>query len=679
MKKSISLTISIFLSFILASCGGLGDASFESLPTSSDISSSEEVTSSEDVSSEVIHSSEKTSSKEVSSESSSLPELDHLKINRVNNITDNFIKGMDISSVIALEQSGVKYYNRYGQKEDLFKILADNGVNYIRVRVWNDPYDSNGKGYGGGNNDVAKAITIGKRATQNGMKLLVDFHYSDFWADPQKQTVPKAWKDMTFDAKNTALYQFTKDTLNTLKSNQIDIGMVAVGNEITNSFCGELRSRNNYFTLLSSGSKAVREVLPNAKVAVHYTNPNRGYTESFASGLKNHNVDYDVFGYSYYPHYHGTFENLITQFNVIADNYNKECMIMETSYGFTTEDTDFFGNTYYNSASQTKFGYEISPKGQASIYRDLCDLMVNDVHNNKGIGVCYWEGAWITVGGKSWNENHTIWEKYGSGWASSYAAEYDKDVAEYGGNGTNVDNQVFFDSKGKATAAIEVFNLVNNGEAEPVEEGVVIYRNNTKIDVENTKSSTDTAKGKYVITLAEGDKLKFKDSGVDLHFYRYNESTQANEDLGIEYTITKNGEHTIWYDADGKLWVDEPEASDLVVYLTGSAINGKTISWTFKDDLKFSVSSRSGYKFELLNVSLASGAKVKAGTSSWSYEWSYSKLTVGGSAKTQAIEGTGASNFKNANDNHDNIQVITAGTYNFYISDSDVLTIDLAS
>ena len=119
----------------------------------------------------------------------------------IEGLSEDFIKGVDISSIIAEEESGVVYYNEDGKEEDIFKILADSGVNYIRVRVWNDPYDSDGNGYGGGNNDVTKAAEIGKRAAAYGMKLSVDFHYSDFWADPAKQFAPKEWAHYSMAVK----------------------------------------------------------------------------------------------------------------------------------------------------------------------------------------------------------------------------------------------------------------------------------------------------------------------------------------------------------------------------------------------------------------------------------------------------------------------------------------------
>ena len=157
----------------------------------------------------------------------------------VEGISDDFIRGMDASAVLSIEKSGAKYYGFDGKEQDVFKTLAEGGVNYIRLRVWNDPYDENGNGYGGGNNDVATAVELGKRATEYGMKVSIDFHYSDFWADPKKQHVPKAWKGMTADEKADALYTFTKDSLKEILDAGVDVGMVQVGNEINNGMSDE--------------------------------------------------------------------------------------------------------------------------------------------------------------------------------------------------------------------------------------------------------------------------------------------------------------------------------------------------------------------------------------------------------------------------------------------------------
>ena len=160
-------------------------------------------------------------------------------VERVTGMRDGFIKGVDLSSIPSLEESGVKFYTSTGEEKDVFQQFADGGANYVRVRVWNDPYDANGNGYGGGNNDVNKAAQIGKRAKDAGMKLLVDFHLSDFWTDPGKQQAPKAWKNMTISEKEQAVYAYVKQSLKTISDAGADIGMVQIGNETNNGVCGE--------------------------------------------------------------------------------------------------------------------------------------------------------------------------------------------------------------------------------------------------------------------------------------------------------------------------------------------------------------------------------------------------------------------------------------------------------
>ncbi len=393
-------------------------------------------------------------------------ESDTLYTKKVENMTDDFIIGMDISSVIAQEKSGVKYRNFDGKEEDVFKILSDNGVNYIRVRIWNNPYDDQGKGFGGGNNDLATAIEIGKRATANKMKLLVDFHYSDFWADPAKQESPRAWKNMAIDEKQQALYEFTRDSLKQLRKNGVAVGMVQVGNETNGGkMAGETRF-SIFASLLNEGSRAVKEVYPDALVAVHFANPEKtkNYLD-YAKQLNQYNVNYDVFGTSYYPYWHGTFDNLSYVLSTIAETYNKKTMVMETSYAFTTEDFDFGGNTIGPGGGVDK-PYPLTVAGQANFFRDLVDTIVNKTKN--GIGVCYWEGAWISVGGASWEENSAKWETYGSGWAASPAGIYDKDVEEFGPGGSMVDNQTFFSTNGKPIESIKVLNNVRFGNDAPL-------------------------------------------------------------------------------------------------------------------------------------------------------------------------------------------------------------------
>lgn len=381
---------------------------------------------------------------------------DSLYVKKVENLSDDFVMGMDVSSVLAEEASGVKYYNFDGEEEDVFKILADNGINTIRVRVWNDPYTADGESYGGGNCDIDTAIEIGKRATQYGMNLMVDFHYSDFWADPNKQQAPKAWADMKVSEKRVALHDYTAECLNKLKSAGVKISMVQIGNETNGSFCGETSWRM-IANMMKEGAAAVREVCPKALVVLHFANPEKaGRYKDYADELADLEVDYDVFASSYYPYWHGTLENLSEVLSYVAKTYDKKVMVAETSYAYTTEDSDFGGNTI----SGGTYNYPFTVQGQANSMRDIINCIANTTN---GIGVCYWEGAWISAGGESWEENSALWETYGSGWASSAAAEYDSDVASYGGGGSMVDNQTFFDKNGNVLESLKVFALVKNG------------------------------------------------------------------------------------------------------------------------------------------------------------------------------------------------------------------------
>lgn len=410
---------------------------------------------------------------------------DDINVKPIPGLSADFIKGMDISTILAEEASGVKYYNEDGKEEDLLKILADNGINYIRVRVWNNPYDANGNGYGGGNNDVTKAAEIGRRAAAYGLKLLVDFHYSDFWADPAKQKAPKAWANMTVEQKANAVYAFTLESLNTIREAGANVGMVQVGNETNGGICGVasewkdgVEDWTDMAKIFTAGSKAVRAFDPNVLVALHFTNPEdpERYPR-YAKLLQENQVDYDVFASSYYPNSHGSIENLGTVLGKVATDYGKKMLVVENSYDYTTADSDGISSdtnpeTWYNADMVWNF----SVQGLANEVRDVMNV-VHNIPNGLGLGYFYWEGAWITVGNtlgltgetleKQMAANSEKWEKHGSGWASSYSAEYDPDDAGKWYGGSNWDNKAFFDPSGKMMPSLKVFRYVNTGSVNP--------------------------------------------------------------------------------------------------------------------------------------------------------------------------------------------------------------------
>ncbi len=446
-----------------------------------------------------------------------------LYVKKVENLPEDFIFGMDVSSVLAEEASGVRYYGFDGKETDLFRILADQGITHIRVRIWNHPFDDEGNGFGGGNCDIDTAVEIGKRAAACGMKLIADFHYSDFWADPGKQMVPRAWKGMEIEEKTQAVYEYTLDCLTRLKDAGVDVGMVQTGNETNGTLCGEKTWMNIAF-LMDAGARAVREVYPEALVALHFANPEnadsyRTYAKKMDYYEKNGLIHYDVFATSYYPYWHGTLDNLAAILTEISETYGKKVMVMETSYAYTGEDTDFSGNTIGDGGNVVK-DYPFTPQGQANCIRDITDTVVN--RTPAGIGVCYWEGAWISVGTESREENREKWEKYGSGWASSYAAVYDPaDAGKYYG-GCAVDNQAFFSAQGKPLESLKVFRLMRTGnETDPVpdamEDASVICDLNMPLELPETVNAvmTDNSRRPLPVTwnLTEEQDRKMHEGG----------------------------------------------------------------------------------------------------------------------------------------------------------------------
>lgn len=443
----------------------------------------------------------------------------NLYVKKVENLPEDFIFGMDVSSLLSEEASGVVYYDFDGNQKDLLQILSENGINMIRVRVWNDPKDAQGRWYGGGNCDIDHAVDIGRRAALYGLPMLIDFHYSDFWADPSKQMVPKAWTKLTdIQDKAEACYQYTKDCLLKLKEAGVKVSMVQAGNETNGKMCGE-KTWFNIQYLMQACARATREVYPDALVALHFANPEKaGSYETYAKKMDYYHVDYDVFATSYYPFWHGTLDNLASVLSSISETYGKKVMVVETSYPYTAEDTDFYGNTVGASTAAYR---PFTVQGQANSLRALTDTIVNKTTN--GIGIVYWEGAWISVGQNSWEENYEKWEKYGSGWASSWARAYDpNDAGKYFG-GCAVDNQAMFDKAGHPLLSLKVFRLMRTGneteaKADALETARVICDVNGEITLPSTVNAvmTDDTKQEVPVSwqISDEELASLKAQGV---------------------------------------------------------------------------------------------------------------------------------------------------------------------
>lgn len=392
------------------------------------------------------------------------------KVNSLDGRTD-FIMGMDASAVPSLEAAGVTYKNFEGKTEDVFKILKDNGITDIRIRVWNDPYQEGHSGeaaysYGGGNCDISNAIAISNRCKAVGLGVIIDFHYSDFWADPGKQKAPKAWSELDESQKAVKIYEFTKESLVAIKATGVKITMVQVGNETTRAICGANYGTDAYCNFIASGSRAVREVTGSveqggAKVAIHLTNPESRDYVGYAKTLADANVDYDVFGSSYYPFWHGTLANLGQKLAAVNKEYGKEVMVLETSYAFSLEDFDGAGNTLLSV-----FTEPTTVQGQSNAVRNVIETVAD--LGDYGLGVCYWEGTWIAPSESNVKaDNIALCSQYGCGWASARAADYDVSASTEGG--VVIDNQAFFRSNGMPLQSLKVFKLAAAGQnADPI-------------------------------------------------------------------------------------------------------------------------------------------------------------------------------------------------------------------
>mgnify|MGYP000762672323 FL=1 len=311
-----------------------------------------------------------------------------IDVTKVNNLSSDFIMGMDISSMISELQSGVVYRDYDGNElktlDDICRFIKEQGINHIRVRVWNNPYDANGNGYGGGNNDVAKATAFANACRNAGLKMLVDFHCSDLWTDPGKQQEPKAWKGYTLEQKKEALNTYITESLNTIDPSKDVVDMVQVGNETTGGFVGETNV-SNMCVLFSAGAAGVKTYNPDVKVVIHVESPHKGTMVTWAENLQNNNVDYDILATSYYPYWHGTLDNLKQQFETVKNAYCKDVMVAETSYAYTLEDSDGHANTVRvgnndNGADTTE---PFTEQGQATAIRNL----INTVNEAGGLGV----------------------------------------------------------------------------------------------------------------------------------------------------------------------------------------------------------------------------------------------------------------------------------------------------
>lgn len=365
--------------------------------------------------------------------------------------------GVDLSMLDELSSLNPVY--RYdGIEVEPFDFFANRcKTKMTRIRLWHNPYDDNARPYGGGTNDFNCFLRLAKKANAFGMSVLLDFHYSDFWVDPGRQKLPKAWANLSYAQLIDTIYGYTKSVLEEAKANDIDIGAIQVGNEITNGMLhpfGDVWKEfdpalgggfEGHVALLSSAIRACREIYPSAKIVIHLEHSGSPeiqipYIERIVSMC----LDFDVIGESYYPYWHGgfdCFENNITQ---LIERFGKEVWVVEMGYEYMTskvpghhcelhdpDNPDFqVGNIH------GRIPFEGSKEGQANYLKTFLALC-----KRIGIGlVCYWEPCWIQME---------------VGWAKEAGQIYCGLVPSKAYNDWS--NECLFDEDGNANPAVDVF------------------------------------------------------------------------------------------------------------------------------------------------------------------------------------------------------------------------------
>lgn len=375
---------------------------------------------------------------------------DAVKTRPFNTMPADFIKGADISTLLEAEQHGAKFYNQNGQQQDAIAILKANGVNYVRLRLWVDPQDASGKTYGGGSNNLANTIALAKRVKAQGLKLLLDFHYSDFWTDPGKQFKPKAWEKMDYPQLKTAIHDYTRDTIARFKQEGVLPDMVQIGNEINGGMLwpegkswgqggGEF---DRLAGLLNAAIGGLKENLTGGekvKIMLHLAEGTKNDTfRWWFDEIAKRGVPFDIIGLSMYTYWNGPISALKANMDDISRRYNKDVIVVEAAYGYTLDNCDNAENSF-QAKEEKDGGYPGTVQGQYDYIHDLMQSVI-DVPDHRGKGIFYWEPTWIAVPGTTW--------------ATKAGMKYIHDEWK---EGNARENQALFDCQGKVLPSITVF------------------------------------------------------------------------------------------------------------------------------------------------------------------------------------------------------------------------------
>jgi arabinogalactan endo-1,4-beta-galactosidase len=345
------------------------------------------------------------------------------QINHTSNADRLAILGADVSSLQRAQELGAEYFYDSGIPGDPLQILKDMGINYIRLRVWVDPVN--------GYNNKQKVVRFSETIKAKGLRLLVDLHYSDTWADPEHQGKPAAWAKHDFVQLQKDVFDHTRDVCASLKSAGLTPDMVQIGNEINPGMLlpdGSTGQWDKLAVLLKQGYEAIKTCSGSTQVMLHIANAgDKPGVRSWFDQAKANDVQWDVTGLSYYSYWHGSIASMQDTVVDAISRYKKPVVIAETAYPFILSENDHERNSIH-SADQLSTEYPATPQGQAANLR----AVLKAVRIAGAMGVFYWEPTWIVVKGNGWDPTNPD-------------------------SGDQWENQALFDVNGRARPAMREF------------------------------------------------------------------------------------------------------------------------------------------------------------------------------------------------------------------------------
>lgn len=324
----------------------------------------------------------------------------------------DFYKGMDISFVPECEDDGMQIKDFDKTPIDALALAEKYGVNAIRLRIWNNPENVPESG---GYCDYKHTLAMAKRAKEHGMEFMLDFHYSDYWADPAQQRKPKAWENLSFEELERAVYEYTRDTLLDFKAEGVLPEMVQIGNEIRSGLLfpdGELPDCAHMVRLVNAGIRGAREAGGSEmKIMIHLDQGGRYFyiKEWFDKAFENGLEDFDVMGLSYYPFWHGTFMSLKSTVEQLVRDYNKPIILAETAHAYRIVEGGFI-----DSVQEKIAGIEATPEGQRTVLELVMSIMAS-LPDRMGRGIYYWEPLCVPKKGSAgWASNMSLLDEDGN-------------------------------------------------------------------------------------------------------------------------------------------------------------------------------------------------------------------------------------------------------------------------